>query len=141
MSYGQQIHLVISQQESKSSQVIDTKSKSKESLNILVIPESRLLIPIRCIEQSSTNTVFKDVSKSLTHDSSWKESNCHVDNRLFTHRHKLIIMQMEETGHRIKMYHGQHRQGHRMQMNDQMCWYIVRSMWKEREFYPHRLFN
>ena len=61
MSYGQQIHLVISQHESKSSQVIDTKSKAKESLNYSVIPESRLLIPIRCIERSSTNIVFKDV--------------------------------------------------------------------------------
>ena len=60
MSYVQQVHLVISQQESKSSQLIDMKSKSKESLNISVIPESRLLIPIRCIERSSTNTIFKD---------------------------------------------------------------------------------
>lgn len=60
MSYVQQVQLVISQQESKTSQVIDMKSKSKESLNISVIPESRLLILIRCIEQSSTNIVFKD---------------------------------------------------------------------------------
>ena len=50
MSYGQHFHLVISEQESKSSQAIDTKSKSKESLNILVILESILLIPMRCIE-------------------------------------------------------------------------------------------
>lgn len=61
MSSVQQVNLVINQQECNSSQVIDMKSKSKESLNILVIPKSRLLIPIRCIEQSSTNTVFKDV--------------------------------------------------------------------------------
>jgi len=140
MSSVQQVDLVISQHESKSSQVIDMKSKSKESLNISVIPESRLLIPIRCIEQSSTNIVFKDVFESLTHDSSWKEFNCHVDNRLFTHRRKLFILRMEETGHRIERYHGQHDQGHHMQGIDRMYWYIVRSRWKEREFYPHQLF-
>lgn len=83
MTYVQQIHLVISQWESKSSQVIYIMSKSKESLNISVIPESKLLIPIRCIQQSCTNIVFKDVFESLTHDYSWKEFNFHVDNRLF----------------------------------------------------------
>ena len=94
------------------------KSKSKESLNISVIPKSRLLIPIRCIEQSSTNTVFKDVFESLTHDSLWKEYNFHVDNRLFAHRCKVFILWMEETGHQIKRYHGQHHQGHHMQVID-----------------------
>ena len=92
MSYVQQIHLVISQRESKSGQVIDMKSKSKESSNISIISENIFLIPIRCIEQSSTNIVFKDVFESLTHDSSWKEFNCHVDNRLFSHRRKLFIL-------------------------------------------------
>jgi len=110
-------------------------------LNISVIPESRLLIPIRCIEQSFTNIVFKDVSESLTYDSSWKEFNFHVDNRLFAHCRKLIILRMEETSHQIKMFHGQHNQGHRMQMIDRMHWYIVSSRWKERELYPHRIFN
>ena len=37
MSSMQQVYLVISQQECKSSQVIDMKSKSKESLNISII--------------------------------------------------------------------------------------------------------
>lgn len=99
MSYGQQIHLVISQHESKSSQVIDVKSKSKDSLNISVIPERRLLIPIKCIEQHSTNTIFKDDFESLTHDSSWRESNFHVHNKLFAHHRKLAILRIEETVH------------------------------------------
>ena len=116
------------------------KSKSKKSLNILVIQESRLLILIRCIEKSSTNTVFKDVFESLTHDSSWKEFNCHVDIRLFSHRRKLFILRVDETGHRIKKCHGQHHQGLHLQVIDQIYWYIIRSRCKERDFYPHRLF-
>ena len=42
VSSVQQVHLVISQHENKSIQVIDMKSKRKESLNISVILESRL---------------------------------------------------------------------------------------------------
>jgi len=79
MSSVWQVHLGISQQESKSIQVIDMKSKSMESLSISVTLESRLLIPIRCIEQSSTKAIFKDVFESVTHDSLWKEYDCHVD--------------------------------------------------------------
>lgn len=104
----QQVHLVINQQENKSSQIIDMNSKSKESLSISVTPESRLLIPIRCVQKSSTNTIFRDVFESLTHDSLWKEYNFHVDNRVFAHHHKLFILQMEEIGHQIERYHGQH---------------------------------
>ena len=129
----QQIHLVIYQQESKSSQVLDMKSKSMESLSISDILESRLLKSIRYVEQSSTKNIFKDVFESLTHDSLWKEYNCHVDNRLFAHHRKLFILWMEETGHQIKRYHGQHHQGHHMQVIDRMHWYIFRLRWKERE--------
>lgn len=34
----------------------------------------------------------------------------------------------------------QHHQGHHLLVVDRMYWYIIRSRWKEREFYPHRLF-
>ena len=109
---------------------------SKVSLIVSVIPQNRLFIQVDGIKKHLVETIFKDC-ELLTHDSSWKKFNCHVDNRLFAHCRKLFIPQMEETGYRIKKCHGQHHQGHHFQVIDQMYWYIVRSRWKEREFYPH----
>ena len=109
---------------------------SKVSLIVSFIPQNRLFIHVEGIKQHPIETVFKDC-ESLMRDSSWKEFNCHVDNRLFAHRCKLFILRMEEIGHQIKRYHGQHHQGHHLQVIDRMHWYIVRSIWKERDFYPH----
>ena len=113
---------------------------SRISLSVSVIPQYRLLIHVNGIEQYLIETIFKDDYESLTHGILWKEINYHVHNRLFAHRRKFFILQMYGTGHRLKMCHGQHYQGHHLQVTDRMYWHIVKSRWKEREFYPHRLF-
>ena len=107
------------------------------SLIVSIIRQYTLLIYVNSIEQYPVEIVFKDDYESITHGSSWKETNCHVHKRLFYHCHKLFILQMDETDHRLKRCHGQHHQGHHVQVIDQMYWYIIRSRWKERDFYPH----
>lgn len=125
----QQVHLVNRNHQSMLNQV--TSLMSKVLLIISIISQNRLFIQVYGIKQHPLDIVFKDC-ESLTHDSSWKEFNCHVDNKLFSHRHKLFVLQMEETGHRSKKCHGQHHQGHHLQVIDRMYWYIIRSRWKER---------
>ena len=139
MGLLQQVHLVIRKKESMSSQVDGLMSKM--SLIVSVILQYIFLIHVNSIEQYPIVTVFKDDYESLIHGISWKEINFHVHNRLFSHHRKLCILQMDEMGHRLKRYHGQHHQGHHLQVIDRMYWYIVRSRWKERDFYPHRLFS
>ena len=70
----------------------------KTSLIISVIPQDRLLIHVKSIEQYHVEIVFEDDYESLTHVISWKEINCHVHNRLFDHHRKLFILQMDGTG-------------------------------------------
>jgi len=91
MGLLQQVHLVIKNQESISSQVASMMSKI--SLNVSVIPQYRLLVHVNgYIEQYLVETVLKDVYESLTRGTSWKEVNCHVHNRLFNHLRKLYIL-------------------------------------------------
>lgn len=73
-----------------------------------------MLIYVNGIEQYPIETVFKDDYESLTHGSSWKEINCHVHNRLFDHRHKFVILQIDGIGHKLKMCHGQHHLSHHL---------------------------
>ena len=77
-----------------------------------------MLIHVDGIEQYPVQIVFKDDYESLTHGSSWKEINFHVDNRLFAHRRKLFMLQMDGKGHRLKVCHGQHYRGHHLQVID-----------------------
>ena len=86
---------------------------SKVSLIVSLISQNRLFIHVDGIKQHPVETIFKGY-ESLTHGSSWKEINFHVNNMLFSHRRKLFIQRMEETGHQIKRYHAQHHQDHHM---------------------------
>ena len=70
MGLLQQVHLVIRNQESISSQVAHLMSK--KSLIVAVIPQYRLLIHVNSIEQYLVEIVFKDVYESLIHGISWK---------------------------------------------------------------------
>ena len=79
---------------------------SRVSLIVSVIPQNRLLIHVDGIKQYPVEYVFKNDYESLTHGSSWKEINYHVHNRLFDHRSKLFIVQMDGTNHLFKMCHG-----------------------------------
>ena len=92
---------------------------SSISLIVFVIPQNRLFIHVDGIKQHSVETGFKDC-ESLTYGSSSKEFNCHVYSRLFAHCRKLFILWMDETGHRLEKYHGQHNQGHHLQVIDRM---------------------
>jgi len=134
MGLLQQVHLVIRNQES----IVCLGLKM--SLIVSVITQNRFLIHVESIEQNPIETFFDDDYESLTHGSSWKEINSHVHNRLFDHRHKLFILQMYGTCQSTKTCHGQHHQGHHLQVIDRMYWYIIRERWKVREPYPHQLF-
>jgi len=112
---------------------------SKNSLIVSIIPQYILLMHVNGIEQYPIEIAFKDDYESLTHGISWKENNCHIHNKLFDHLRKLFILQMDGTGHRFKMCHGQRHQGHHLQGVDRMYWYIIRTRWRVRELYPHLL--
>lgn len=71
MGLLQQVHLVIRNQESISSQVVGLMSK--KYLIVSFIPQYRLLICVNSIEQYPVETIFKDVYESLIHGTSWKE--------------------------------------------------------------------
>ena len=90
MSLFQQVHLVLRNQESISSQVASLMSKM--SLIVSIIPQYRLLIHVNGIEQYPVETIFKDDYESLTHGISWKEINFHAHNRLFAHRCNFFIL-------------------------------------------------
>jgi len=78
---------------------------SKVSLIVYIITQKRLLIHVNGSEEYPVQTIFKDDYESLTHGSSWEEINCLVHKRLFNHRRKLFILQMDAIGHQIKMCH------------------------------------
>jgi len=65
MGLLQQVHLVIRNQESISSQVAGMMSKM--SLIFFVIPKNRMLIHVKSIEQYPVEIVFKDMYESLIH--------------------------------------------------------------------------
>ena len=65
MGLLQQVHLVIRKKESISIQVAGLMSKM--SLIVSVIPQYRLLIHAKIIEQYPVEIVFKDVYESLIH--------------------------------------------------------------------------
>jgi len=88
----QQVHLVIRNQESIAGLM------SSISLIVSIILQNRFLVHVDGIKQHSVETIFKDC-ESLTHYSLWKEFNCHVDNKLFSHHCKLFILKMNETCH------------------------------------------
>ena len=90
MSLWQQVHLVIRNPESISSQILGIMSRI--SLLVSVVPQYRLLIHVNSIEQYPVEIFFKDVYESLIHGTSWKEVNFHVHNRLFDHLRKLYIL-------------------------------------------------
>jgi len=92
----QQVHLVNKNQESMLNQVAGLMSKV--SLIVPLISQNILFIHFDGIKQHPVEIVFKDC-ESLTHGFSWKEFNFHVDNKLFSHRRKLCILQMDETCH------------------------------------------
>jgi len=70
MGLLQQVHLVIKNQESITSQVVGMMSKM--ALIVSVILQHILLIHVNSIEQYPIETVFKDVYESLIHGISWK---------------------------------------------------------------------
>lgn len=90
MGLLQQVHLVMKNQESISSQLAGMMSRM--SLNVSVTPQNRLLVHVKSIKQYLVEIVFKDVYESLIHGTSWKEVNCHVHNRFFNHLRKLCIL-------------------------------------------------
>lgn len=130
MGLWQQVHLVIMNQES----IVGLMSRI--SLIVSVILQYRLLIHVNGIEQYPIETILKDDYESLTHGISWKEINYHVHNRLFDHRRKLYILQMDGICHRFKMCHGQHHQAHHLQVIDRMYWHIFWTRSRVRELYP-----
>ena len=137
MGLLQQVHLVIKNQESISSQIVGMMSRM--SLIVSFILQYILLIHVNSIEHYPIEICFKDVYESLIHGTSWKEVNFHVHNRLFNHLHKLCILHMDGTILIFKMHHNQHHQGQHFQVVDRIYWYIIKERWRVRELYPHLL--